>query len=146
MSQQQGQKRKIALKKKPEPPAKKKLAYDMTDEETRAFVASEVKSHFAPKSPPPPKEIIPTKTVEHFVELLERAPPHVQNRPSDYERSIRKSSHEQMQESRRASSNKSMKIVPQLEEQAMQLIPPLKVSTDKAATDALAKELGLSVE
>ena len=39
-----------------------------------------------------------------------------------------------------------MKIVPQLEEQAMQLIPPLKVSTDKAATDALAKELGLSVE
>jgi hypothetical protein len=146
MSQQQGQKRKRAPKKKAndEPPAKKKLAYEMTDEETRAVVASEVKSHFAPKPPPPPKEIIPAKTVEHFVELLERAPAHVQNRPSDYERSIRKSYQEQMQQSRRTSSNKSGKTVPQLGEQAMQSIPPLKVITDKV-TDA-ARDIGISVD
>ena len=146
MSQQQGQKWKRAPKKKAnnEPAAKKKLAYEMTDEETRAVVASEVKSHFAPKPPPPPKEIILAKTVEHFVELLERAPAHVQNRPSDYERSIRKSYQEQMQQSRHTSSNKSGKTVPQLGEQAMQSIPPLKVITDKV-TDA-ARDMGINVD
>jgi hypothetical protein len=114
----------------------------MTDEETRAVVASEVKSHFAPKPPPPPQEIIPAKTVQYFVELLEQPPAHVENRPSDYERSIRKSYKEQMQQSRRTSSNNSGKIVPQLEEQAMQSIPPLKVITDKV-TEA-AKDFGIS--
>jgi hypothetical protein len=89
---QQGQKWKKARKKaNDEPPTKKKLAYDMTDEETKAVVVSEVKSHFAPKPPPPPKEIIPTKTVKHFVDFLERPPAHVDNRPSNCDRSIRKS-------------------------------------------------------
>ena len=94
-----GPKRKRAPKKKAndEPPAKKKLGHDMIDEETRVVVASEVKSQFAAKLPPPPKEIIPAKTVKHFVELLERALAHVENRPSDYGCSIRKSYEEKMQ-------------------------------------------------
>ena len=61
----------------------------MTDEETKIVVSSEVKSHFAPKQLLPPKEKIPTKTVEHFVNFLERPPAHVENRPSDYDHSIR---------------------------------------------------------
>ena len=59
------------MKANDEPPTKKKLAYDMTDEETKTVMVSKLKSLFAPKPPSPPKEIIPTKTVEHFVELLE---------------------------------------------------------------------------
>ena len=49
-----------------------------------------------------------------------------------------------MQQSRRRSSNKSGKTVPQLGEQAMQSTPPLKVITDKV-TDA-ARDIGTSVD
>ena len=49
-----------------------------------------------------------------------------------------------MQQSRSRSSNKSGKTVPQLGEQAMQSIPPLKVNTDKV-TDA-ARDIGISVD
>ena len=141
---QQGQKQKKAPKKKAndEPPTKKKLAYNMTDKETKMVVASEMKSHFAPKQPPPPKEKIPTKTIEHFVNFLERPPTHVENRPSDYDRSIRKLYVEQSR--RTSSSNKRGKIVPQLGEQAMQSIPPLKVIIDKV-TDA-ARDIGISYD
>jgi hypothetical protein len=86
-------------------------------------VASEVKSHFTPKPPPPPKEIIPAKTIQHFVDVLERPPAYVENRPSDYEHCISKSYHDQMQQSKSTCSNKSGKIVPQLGEQAMQSTP-----------------------
>ena len=69
----------------------------------------------------------------------------MQNRPSDYERSISKSYHQQKkQKSSLTGSNKSGKTVPQLEEQAMQSIPPLKVITDKV-TDT-AKDFGISVD
>ena len=46
-------------------------------------------------------------------------------------------------------SNKSGKTVPQLGEQAVQSIPPLKVSTDKVVTNAdreMAREMGVIVE
>ena len=51
---------------------------------------AEVKSHFAPKPPPPPKEIIPLKTTQHFVDhILERPSVHEERRKqSDYDRSI----------------------------------------------------------
>ena len=113
----------------------------MTEEETRAVVAAEVKAHFAPKPPPPPKEILPTKAIERFVRCLK----HVPNMPSDYDRSIKKSYKKQMQQSISESSNKSGKTVPQLGEQEMQSIPPLKVITDKE-TDAVARDFGLSVD
>ena len=84
-------KRKRAAKKKPEPSAKKKLAYEMTVEENKAEVAAQVQAHFGPKPPPPPKEIIPKKITNHFVNLLERPSAHEEKRQqSDYDRSIRK--------------------------------------------------------
>lgn len=120
----------------------------MTEEENKRVVAAEVKAHFAPKPPPPPKEKIPEKVVQHFVDL---AKPAVEKRRSDYERSISKSYHQQKnQQSSLTGSNKSGKTVPQLGEQAVQSIPPLKVSTDKAVTDAdtemAAREMGITVE
>ena len=110
----------------------------MSEEETRAFVAGEVKAHFAPKPPLPPKEIIPKKIANHFVNLLERPSVHEERRQqSDYDRSIRRLYNEEQR-------NKSGKTVPQLREQAMQSIPPLKVNTDKV-TDA-ARDIGISVD
>ena len=104
---QQGQKRKTTApststtrkkgttkKAKDEAPAK--LAYEMTDEECKTAVAAEVKSHFAPVQPQP-KEKIPTKTNQHFVDILERPSSQLANMPSDYDRCIKKSYNEQMQ-------------------------------------------------
>ena len=67
----------------------------MTDEETKAHVDAEVKAHFASKKPQP-KEKIPEETRQHFVDMLERPPAHVANRPSDYDRCIEKTYTEQM--------------------------------------------------
>ncbi|KAE8766917.1 hypothetical protein D1007_61797 [Hordeum vulgare] len=94
----------------------------MTSEEIKMVMDSEVKSHFALKPPPPPKEIIPNKTIEHFVKFLGRPPTHVEDRPSDYDQCIRKSYNEQTQQSKH--SNKRGQAVPQLGEQAMQCPPP----------------------
>ena len=138
---------KRAPKKKPEPPAKKKLAYEMTEEENKWVVDAQVKAHFAPKPPPTPKEKIFEKVIPHFVDL---AKPAMKKRRSNYERSISKSYYQQKnQQSSLTGSNKSRKTVPQLEEQEVQSIPPLKVSTDKAVTDAdreMAREMGITVE
>jgi hypothetical protein len=68
----------------------------MTDEETTKVMAAEVKTHFAPKQPAP-KEPIDPKVVQHFVDFLERPPPHVEDRPSDYERCIKKTYAEKKQ-------------------------------------------------
>jgi hypothetical protein len=122
----------------------------MTIEENNAEVAAQVKAHFAPKPPPPPKEKIPEKVIQHFVDL---AKPAVEKSESDYERSIKKSYRAQKDKelSLTTGSNKSGKIVPQLGEQAVQSIPPLKVSTtDKPViTDAarqMAREAGVTAE
>jgi hypothetical protein len=71
-------------------------------EENNAIVASEVKAHFASKPPPPPKEKIPEKVVQHFVDL---AKPAVEKRRSDYERSISKSYYQQK------NSNRALQVV-----------------------------------
>jgi hypothetical protein len=117
-----------------------KLAYHMTDEETTAFVAAEVKEHFAPKQPQPKEKVHP-KVVEHFVGLLERPPAHVADRDSDYDRSIKKSYIEQKRrtkgargkqvpqlgEQKRSTKGARGKQVPQLGEQEKQSIDPLYV-------------------
>ena len=119
----------------------------MTVEENIAEVAAQLQAHFGPKPPPPPKEKIPEKVVQHFVDL---AKPAVKKRRSDYERSISKSFHQQKnQQSSLTGSNKCGKTVPRLGEQAVQSIPPLKASTEKAVTDAnreMAREMGITVE
>jgi hypothetical protein len=46
-------------------------------EENLAISKVEVVAHFASKKPPP-KEVIPPKTVQHFVDMLEREPGHVE--------------------------------------------------------------------
>ena len=93
----QGQKRKTTApsttrkkgttKKAEEAPAK--LAYEVTDEECQTAVAAEVKYHFAPVQPQPKEKIAP-KTVQHFVDMLERPSSHVTNMPLDYDRCIKK--------------------------------------------------------
>jgi hypothetical protein len=64
---------KRAPTEKPDPPSKNKLAYEMTEEENKAQVAAKVKAHFAPKPPPPPKEKIHDKVIQHFVDLAKLA-------------------------------------------------------------------------
>ena len=85
-------KRKRAPRKKDDPLAKKKLAYEMIFEEKNAQVVAEVKAHFALKPPPSPKEKIPEKVILHLVDLAKSA---VQRRRSDYECSISQSYHAQ---------------------------------------------------
>jgi hypothetical protein len=60
-----------------------KLAYEMTDEETKAYVDAEVKSKIALVQPEP-KLKIDSKTRQHFVDMLERPSSHVANLASDY--------------------------------------------------------------
>jgi hypothetical protein len=81
----------------------------------------EVKAHFAPKKPLP-KQVIPLKISQYFVDMLEKKPGHVEALDTDYERSIVKS-HSEMRK------KKSGKQVPQLREQKKQPISPLKVPT-----------------
>jgi hypothetical protein len=130
-------------KKKSEPPAKKKLAYEMSDKETDIESAAQVKAFFAPK-PLPPKEVIPKEVKEHFREhFVDRPPAWVENMPSDYDRQIRKQRQQRSRPSPRKKSSRSTtsttggatrgKTVPQLGEQSKQSISPLKVSTDQLA-------------
>jgi hypothetical protein len=114
----------------------------MTDEKCNTVVVAEVKSHFAPVEPQPKEKIAP-KIVQHFVDMLERPSSHVANRPSDYDRCIEKSYNE-MQRTRSSASGKK---VPQLGEQEIQSIPPLKVLPDKDVApdyNDIASETGLT--
>ena len=62
----------------------------MSVAENIAEVDRQVKANFAPKPPPPPKEKILEKVVQHFVDLDK---PAMEKRRSDYERSISKPFH-----------------------------------------------------
>ena len=90
---------------------------------------------------PQPKQKVDPKTRQHFVDFLERPPPHVENRPSDYDRSITKSFNA-MQRSR--SSSASGKKIPQLGEQENQSCPPLNVDVAEEYKD-IASSLGITV-
>ena len=143
---QQSPNKKRAKTKKPEPPVEK-LPWERTDAENKAISDKEVKEHFAPKPPPPPKEKIPEETVQHF---LDNAKPAVKKRLSNYERSITKSFLQKQSSS--SGSKKCGRTVPQLGEQAVQSITPLKVSTEQevviadASREAAARALGTTVE
>ena len=146
-SRQQGSQKRKAIssplrkkaKKKPEPPAKKKLPYDMTPEENEIECDREVKAFFA-KKPLSPKEVIPKEVKEHFREhFIDRPPAYVERMPADYERQIEKASEQRSRLSPRKKSGSttsttcgttSGKIVPQLGEQSKQSISLLKVSTN----------------
>jgi hypothetical protein len=58
----------------------------MTDEENKAIVAAEVKSHFAPKQPEP-KMVIDPKAALHCLKMLSQPP---EKRQTDYDRCITK--------------------------------------------------------
>ena len=94
-------------------------------------MASEVKSHFAPKLPLPPKEKVPEAVVKHFVDNAK--PPAVKERDSGYVRSIKQSLRAQSGKKQSSSSSsqslgqEKRKTVPQLGEQAVQSVPPLIV-------------------
>jgi len=146
-SRQQGsQKRKATssplrrkAKKKPEPPAKRKLPYDMTPEENEIECDRQVKAFFAKKTVPP-KEVIPKEVQEHFMEhFIDRPPAYVERMPTHYERQIQKASEQRSRPSPRKKSGSTAsttggttigKTVPQLGEQSKQSISPLKVSTN----------------
>jgi hypothetical protein len=89
-----------------DPPSK--LPYERTLEESIESSNTEVKAHFAPKRPPP-KQVIPLKTSQHVVDMLERKPGHLKALDIDYDCSIVKSYWDMRKK-------KSGKQVPQLEE------------------------------
>src|SRR5215216_5029295 len=100
----------------------------MTEEENEAEVRAQLDAHFGPKPPPPPKEKVPDKVVDHFIRMAKAPAPKPVD--SDYERHIRKAHRAQQKKessssSSQVASKKRRKIVPQLGEQAVQLIPPL---------------------
>jgi len=114
--------RKKPRKEKTLPPIKK-LPWERTDEENAAIVRSEVAAHFAPKVPEIPFEktldlVLVARTVKNLYDP-------VPSPPSDYRRSIERSYDEMGQAKKR-------KQVPQLGEQPVQSVPPLKVFDDKA--------------
>jgi hypothetical protein len=71
-------------------------------------VKAQVAAHFASKQPPP-KEVIASKVVAHFVDLLERPRAHVENLKTDYDHAI-SNSYIEIQQTR------SGRTVPQLGE------------------------------
>ena len=109
--------RKKAKDKTPE-----KLAYERTEEENDAISKAEVRAHFAPQKPEPRQKLAP-EVVQRVFNSLWNPPP---KPPSDYERSIDKSYSSKVQNK----SDQSRKQVPQLREQEVQSIPPLKVFSD----------------
>ena len=112
----------------------------MIEEQNAAIVQAQVDAHFGPKPAPPPKEKVPEKTIDHFIRMArEPAPKPVD---SDYERQIRKLHRERLKKeassssSQQAAGKKCGKTIPQLGEQAAQLIPPLVVPTTHESTRA----------
>jgi hypothetical protein len=110
-----------------------KRTYDLTDEEIQAKCRADLDAHFAPKSPPPPKEKVSEDVVEHFIRMAKEPAPKPVD--SDYERQLRKAhlakkkKESSSSSSQGAAAKKSGKTVPQLGEQAVQSIPPLIVPT-----------------
>jgi len=129
-------------------PPIEKLPWERSDAENKAISDQQVQEHFAPKPPPPPKEKIHEKIVETFLKQFE--PPPEKTGLSDYERSICKSF--QKGSSSSSGGKKCGKTVPQLGEQRVQSIAPLKVSTEQQEmipTDQqreAARTAGISVE
>ena len=116
------------------------MPYNMTDEETDAQCRAELDAHFGQRPPPPPKEKVPEKMIDHFIRMARApAPKHVD---SDYEHQIRKLHRAQLQKeassssSQQASGKKCGKAVPRLGEQAAQSIPSLVVPTTHDSTRA----------
>ena len=141
-------KKKPAPKKKPKPPPEK-LPYEMTNEETIAWVAADTKrqmSGWGKKPSEPPKEPIDPKVQEHFMDLLEM-PSQVQlNLPSNYARGLLKTY---------SAAKKTGRTIPQLGEQPNQSAPPLKVlptaqtpsgPVDMEAAIRFARECGVTLE
>ena len=128
-------------------PPIEKLPWERSDAENKAILDQQVKEHFGPKPPPPPKEKIPEKTVQHFLDTFK---PPVKTRLSNYERSISKSF--QQKGSSSSGSKKCGRTIPQLGEQTVQSIALLKVSTEQQEviiTDLAreaARAAGLTVE
>ena len=94
----------------------------MTEEQNKAIVKAQVDAHFGPKLPPPAKEKVPEKVIDHFIRMArEPAPKPID---SDYERQIRKLHREWLKKevgsssSQQAAGKKCGKTVPQLGEQA----------------------------
>ena len=95
----------------------------MTKEQNAAIVQAQVDAHFGPKPPPPPKEKVPDKVVDHFIRMAQAPAPKLAD--SDYERQIRKAYQARLQKeassssSQQAAVKKCGKTVPQLGEQAV---------------------------
>ena len=95
----------------------------------------------APKRPEP-KIPVDKKVVEHFVEFLEQPPAHVADRPTDYERSLKKSYISKASTS--SSTAKCGRQVPQLGEQENQSVPPFNTGWSDPAVRNAARTAGLT--
>ena len=60
----------------------------MTVEKNAAIVKAQVDAHFGPKPPPPPKEKVSAKVVDHFIHMSRKPAPKLVD--SDYEDQIKK--------------------------------------------------------
>ena len=92
-------------------------------------------AHFGPKPPPPPKEKVPEKVVDHIIHMARKPAPKPVD--SDYEHQIRKAHRARLQKessssSSQAAGKKCGKPVPQLGEQAAQSIPLLVLPTHES--------------
>ena len=121
------------LKKRAKIPKKvktpEKLSYEKTNEELEESIRADVKAQLAPKKPPtdPIKELlntIPKENIDRTINNLYNPPA---SPLTDYERCIEKTHSSQMEQ------KKCGKKVPQLGEQEVQSIDPLKVFSDKAS-------------
>ena len=141
-------KKKPAPKKKPKL-QREKLAYEMTQAETEAWVNADTKrqmSAWGQKAVDPPKEPVDPKVKEHFKNMLEM-PSQVQlNLPSDYDRGLLMTYNK---------VKKAGKTIPQLGEQPNQSVPPLLVlptaqipsnPVDMEEARKFARECGVSLE
>ena len=131
--------RKIPRLERTQPPLEK-LPWERPDEENDVIVRSQVAAHFAKKVPEIPfeKTIDPVKVVRTVENLYN--PEQVL---SDYERTIEMSYDEmvgvkkgaavvQAEKGKQVVESKKRKQVPQLGEQPVQSVPPLKVLDDQA--------------
>ena len=108
------------------------LTYHRTVEENAPLVKAHNAAHFA-KKVPEPKQVLNPKGVKHFLDIV--CDPDRRTLPDNYERSISKSFDTQEENKKKrvaAQKKKKAKQVPQLGEQKVQSVAPLKVQTDKS--------------